>query len=330
MSESVFVTQKMPSPIADGWHIWGWEVSLYLFLGGLTAGIIILSAIAILRDKGNLPFSKTKAILWAPVFLSLGMFFLFLDLTNKLNVLSFYMTFRITSVMSWGSWILLIIYPVSILLLLSVLKDGYPAIYSFIKEKMEKNANEKLIKAVDFIIDFAVKRQSLIAKIAIPSGIALGIYTGILLSGFNARPLWNSAILGPLFLVSGLSTGIAFIVLLSDNLERKALLSVDSKLILIELFILFLFFVGQITGGADRYDAIMILFHGDIIAPIFWIFVVFTGLLLPLLLELFEKRGIHVPERLQPLFVLLGGLALRIVLVQSAFLLREMGIKALM
>ena len=36
-------------------------------------------------------------------------------------------------------------------------------------------------------------------------GIALGIYTGILLSAMVARPLWNSAILGPLFLFSGLS-----------------------------------------------------------------------------------------------------------------------------
>ena len=39
---------------------------------------------------------------------------------------------------------------------------------------------------------------------------ALGIYTGILLSALGARPLWSSALLGPLFLVSGLSTGAAF------------------------------------------------------------------------------------------------------------------------
>jgi formate-dependent nitrite reductase membrane component NrfD len=40
-------------------------------------------------------------------------------------------------------------------------------------------------------------------------GVALGIYTGILLNTMVARPLWNSAILGPLFLVSGLSAGAA-------------------------------------------------------------------------------------------------------------------------
>ena len=38
-------------------------------------------------------------------------------------------------------------------------------------------------------------------------GIGLGIYTGILLGAFPSRPFWNSSLLGPLFLVSGLSTG---------------------------------------------------------------------------------------------------------------------------
>ena len=43
------------------------------------------------------------------------------------------------------------------------------------------------------------------------SASALGIYTGILLNTMVARPLWNSAILGPLFLFSGLSAGAALI-----------------------------------------------------------------------------------------------------------------------
>ncbi len=330
MNESVFVTQKMTSSFADGWHIWGWEVSLYLFLGGLTAGILILSAMSLLKKKDELPVSSKLAILWAPIFLSLGMFFLFLDLTNKINVLRFYMTFHVTSVMSWGSWILLVIYPVSILLLLSVMQEGYPGIYKFIRKNLEPLAHGKLLKVFDLLVDFSIKKRDAIAKIAIPSGIALGIYTGILLSAFNARPLWNSAILGPLFLVSGISTGTAFVLLLSSGKERKLLLSVDSKLILTEIFILFLFFIGQITGGAQRRDAVMILFKGDIIAPIFWIFVVFTGLLLPLMLEWLEERGIEVPQKLQPLFVLAGGLALRIVLVEGAFILRELSTKALL
>ncbi len=54
---------------------------------------------------------------------------------------------------------------------------------------------------------FLQKNRRNMAIALIPLSIILGIYTGILLSAFNARPLWNNAILGPLFLVSGLSTG---------------------------------------------------------------------------------------------------------------------------
>ena len=49
-------------------------------------------------------------------------------------------------------------------------------------------------------------------------GVALGIYTGILLNTMVARPLWNSAILGPLFLFSGLSAGAAMVHLAGASL----------------------------------------------------------------------------------------------------------------
>ena len=45
------------------------------------------------------------------VFLSLACSSLFLDLSHKLYVWRLYTTFQITSPMSWGSWILLLVYP---------------------------------------------------------------------------------------------------------------------------------------------------------------------------------------------------------------------------
>ena len=51
-------------------------------------------------------------------------------------------------------------------------------------------------------------------------GVALGIYTGILLSSLGARPLWNSALLGPLFLASGLSAAAAFVHLVARRRGR--------------------------------------------------------------------------------------------------------------
>ena len=50
----------------------------------------------------------------------------------------------------------------------------------------------------------------------------------ILLSAFNARPLWNTSILGPLFLSSGLSAGAAATLIISkDKAERKQFARID-------------------------------------------------------------------------------------------------------
>ena len=66
--------------------------------------------------------------------------------------------------------------------------------------------------------DALLARPALVEVLAwanIVLGVALGIYTGILLNTMVARPLWNSAILGPLFLFSGLSAGAAMVHLAS-------------------------------------------------------------------------------------------------------------------
>ena len=92
-------------------NVWGWEIPVYLFLGGLAAGLMIISAIAPRRESWAmrlLPFA-------APLVLSIGMLALFIDLDSKLHVWRFYTAFRITSPMSWGAWILIAIYPAAAL-----------------------------------------------------------------------------------------------------------------------------------------------------------------------------------------------------------------------
>ena len=86
-------------------EIWEWQIPLYLFLGGLCAGLLILSSSLVLlkRDK-EFPFTVKVGALLAPVFLSLGMLMLFLDLSHKLFVFRFYTTFQPMSAMSYGAW----------------------------------------------------------------------------------------------------------------------------------------------------------------------------------------------------------------------------------
>jgi len=94
-------------------HVWGWEIPVYLFLGGMAAGAMILTALMAARG------TRSRAARWlpflAPALVSVGMGALFLDLANKVHVWRFYLAFRWTSPMSWGAWILVVVYPVTIL-----------------------------------------------------------------------------------------------------------------------------------------------------------------------------------------------------------------------
>ncbi|MFC2119688.1 NrfD/PsrC family molybdoenzyme membrane anchor subunit [Bacteroidota bacterium] len=94
-------------------HAWGWEIPVYLFLGGMVAGMMIISGYFLFSGR----YKETNcSCYYLPrmsfILLSLGMLALFLDLEHKLYVWRLYTTFEITSPMSWGSWILIIVYPV--------------------------------------------------------------------------------------------------------------------------------------------------------------------------------------------------------------------------
>ena len=156
----------------------------------------------------------------------------------------------------------------------------------------------------------------------LPLSIILGIYTGILLSAFNARPLWNNAILGPLFLTSGLSTGAAAILLMSRSHVEKALFSkIDLALITIEIFLIIHMIMGMYAGSAVQLEALEILMNGEF-TVMFFVFVVFLGLLVPAILETIEVLGHKVPVVVPAVLVLIGGLIFRMVMVEAGQLTR--------
>lgn len=155
------------------------------------------------------------------------------------------------------------------------------------------------------------------AWIMIFMAIILGIYTGILLSAFNARPLWNTSILGPLFLVSGLSAGAASIMWLSkDSAERKLFSRIDLMLIGIELFLIVHMFMGFMASTQVQIDAAQMFMGGEFTLT-FWVFVVFMGLVLPGIIEFLELKGFHIPVIIPAFLILFGGAMLRIIIVEA-------------
>ena len=156
----------------------------------------------------------------------------------------------------------------------------------------------------------------------IPLSIILGIYTGILLSAFNARPLWNNAILGPLFLVSGLSTGAATIILLAKSAKEKHLFGkIDLILIIIELGLIVHMLMGMYAGSEVQLEAMQLLVGGEF-TLMFFGFVIILGLIVPAILELTELIGYKIPVAIPALLVLIGGLVFRFVMVEAGQITR--------
>ena len=116
MKEEIFISGRNIPHIDPHLAIWEFPISLYLFLGGLSAGILLFSAFTHLLNKDE---ELKGAAKWAPLIvpfaLAIGLFALIIDLGNPLYSWKLYTTIRLESPMSWGAWVLLIVTPLSIL-----------------------------------------------------------------------------------------------------------------------------------------------------------------------------------------------------------------------
>lgn len=206
--------------------------------------------------------------------------------------------------MSWGAWVLMLVTPISFIWCALHITDIFPGWrwkYSWL----------------NYLDTFFNRYKKQLAWVMLISGIILGIYTGILLSAFNARPLWNTSILGPLFLASGLSAGAATTLILSKNpVERKRFAQIDLVVIGIELFLIVHMFMGFLASTQVQIEAAN-LFLGGPYTMSFWIFVVILGLLLPAVLEIMELKRFHIPAILPAVLVIFGSLMLRFIIVYA-------------
>lgn len=310
MKEELFVSGRNIPNIDPFLNIWHWQIPVYLFLGGLAAGIMFFAALfMILGKEKEMPTTVKWATFLVPFALVLGLFALFLDLKHKLFFWRLYTTIRFESPMSWGAWTLMLITPISFVWAASFLKDAIP----------QWNWKFNIFEKMEILV---IKYRKQLAWAMMLLAVVLGVYTGILLSAFNARPLWNTSILGPLFLVSGMSTGLAAIMWMSkSHYERTVLSKIDLVLIGIELFLIIHLFMGFLAATAVQIEAANLFLGGEFTVT-FWVFVVVLGLLFPAVLEILELVGYKVPIWIPSLLILVGGLIFRFVMVEAGQITR--------
>ena len=303
---------------------WGLPVIMYLFLAGVGAGAVTVSASVLLRGGGggfgggHFALARYGALI-GPIPVMAGTFLIVFELGRPFRMLNLFKIINL-SPMNIGSWLLMFFIFISLLYALSFL----PTLFGSL---------ERLGERLDPV------RKGL-AWLSVPLGIAVAVYTGVMLGAMPSRPFWNSPILALLFLISALSTGVATIMLARTLCHRKstvfekehqyhqgAYLLTASDIILIgfELMIIFLFLMfAHLTIGNVKY-AVSVILPGGELAGSFWIWVVLVGLVIPALVELvfvIPKLLYHrtyaaptIVEIVLPVAVLFGGFMLRYIVV---------------
>ncbi len=311
---------------------WGIPVIGYLFLAGLGAGTVTVSASVLLRGGGggfggrHFDIARYGALL-GPLPVLIGTFMIVFELGRPYRMLNLLKLVNL-SPMNIGSWLLLLFIGASLV---------YAALFLPWPERIHGR--------------LAPARRSL-AWVCIPLGIGVAVYTGVMLGAMPARPFWNSPILALLFLISSLSTGIAMIVMAQaihsgappGDAEGKRLLqqsaylltASDVLLIGLELMTIFLFVMfAHLTVGSVKYAVSIILPGGDL-ATMFWVWVVLVGLLVPVAVELayvapklLHRREYAAPRAVEivvPAAILVGGFMLRYVVVVAGQITGPVGL----
>lgn len=285
---------------------WGIWIMFYFFVGGVAGGAFLIAAISqLFSDAGNRQVVRAGYLISFPLVLICGAL-LIVDLDRPerfwhmlVNITTAQPSFKYWSPMSYGSWIIGVMATLSLLAFVMELATRSPRFSSL--GKLHDGPLGKLVAASGGIVS-----------------ILFTSYTGVLLNATNQRVWGDNTLLGPLFAVSGISTGIAAIVLFVawgrgrqaiavERLERADLFAIVVELVLILALVGWLVSIGvaaPLTGG--------------VLAVVLWLGVVGVGLLAPLGLYVRPRTlGAYTPI-VASVFALAGGFALRVVILLAA------------
>ena len=272
--------------------VWPWPIAVYLFLAGLSAGALMTAIMVKWRVGNEAPpwdgLIKAGALI-APPAIMVGTALLVFDLGKPLTFWYLLVYYNFKSVMSIGTLLLSVYSPLTILFFAIIFK----------KRLLRENATAWIVKPFLSVIEWFEGLGAKFEGTLIAMAIGVGIYTGFLISALIGKPLFNTPILPMLFLVSGVSAGIAANILVGLTVFRssvceddlKYLLALDLRVIPFEMFSLFLMFTGfYFAGGNTSAIAIQALTIGKW-AGVFWIGVVGIGLVLPVIIAVTSLHG---------------------------------------
>ena len=313
---------------------WGWPIAIYLFLGGLGAGALLIAAtfeFSSKRDQYDFyPITLVGATIPGPL-LILGTLSLIFDLgagrREPWRIL--YMYTHFSSVMTWGVWLLTLFIPVALIYGFLEILDAFPATRQWLRSR-------RWLRWTAFLWNLPLRQtKRIFAGVGAVLAIGVATYTGILISAVGpAIPLWSTPLLPGikltllplLFLVSALSTADALTVDILATILAKAhfpysrrthlvhLALITAEALLISHLLLHAFS----EGGAATEAARQIVLGQH--APVFWIFIVLLAIIFPFVGHIYAAGlGWHMMASglSSGISILLSGLFLRYLILIS-------------
>lgn len=272
-------------------------IALYFYLTGLSAGSFILSTLAYgFGVEKYKPLGKIGVIL-ATLLLLIAPITLLIDLKQPLRFWHLFLYLRITSPITWGTF-LLTLYPINCI------------VYGY------------------FMFKGDMRRTKLFGLIGIPLALLVHGYTGFILALGKARVLWNTAIMPPIFLVSAMVSGLALMILVvivkEFVLQRKEganrALIYDLRGLLGASIVLDLCLIGTdiivlLTSHTEAYKAALMLLKGSFSLHFLGV-EIFLGSLIPLFLLFSPFTKQWIPGiAIASVLVMIGIFAMRYIMV---------------
>ena len=268
--------------------VWDWPIAIYLFLIGISAGLVTL-AILLRRfhpqaGGSDSTLLRTTLVL-GPGAIIFGLLILVFHLTRPWTFWKLMFHYSFTSVMSMGVMLFQLYMVVLVLWLAKIFEKEVITLQQRFVPRLTM-----VSKLLTLITPFHRAHETLILVLA----VLLGAYTAFLLSALKSYPF-----LPVLFLFSGISSGAA-VALIAMALRHRSnphsteahfVHRMEVPVVWLEIFLLAAFFVGLALGDDGKMRALAAALGGGFWTWWFWLGVAGLGLILPMLLKPWANRS---------------------------------------
>ena len=260
--------------------VWDWPIAIYLFLIGISAGLVTLAVLLrrVYPQAGGADSTLLRTtLIVGPGAVILGLLILVFHLTRPWTFWKLMFHYSFTSVMSMGVMLFQLYMVVLVLWLAKIFEHDLLALQQRWLPKLG---------IVQKVLSLLTPVHRGLETLMLVLAVLLGAYTGFLLSALKSYPFLNNPILPVLFLFSGISSGAAVALIAMAIRQRSNPHSTEAHfvhrmeipVVWGEIFLLVAFFVGLALGDDGKVRALVAALGGGFWTWWFWLGVAGLGI----------------------------------------------------